>query len=371
MPALKGHACFFLRARVTTHIKFPGPQQHHELQVLHDVARTLISSLDLDQVLWTIMQQMAQSFRPETWSLFMVEDATQELYCVAGADGGQEQHRRIPMGEGIPGWVALHGEPLILAHPQEDLRFQETLPDGSKPAETVICLPLRSRSHTHGVIQLVNCHLDAMHDHDMFFLHALCDYAAIAIQNVRAMEQIQKLTITDDCTGLYNSRHLYEMLESALERGSRKHQPVSLIFLDLDHFKQVNDTHGHLIGSKLLAEVGRAIRNNIGPLCTAYRYGGDEFVVLLPGMGKGPSIQTALHLLETLHNTLFLQEDGLEVSLQASFGVATAPEDGRNLHEIILAADTAMYTVKNSTRNAVAAAGNSKTTPVIPIHARH
>ena len=347
---------------MTTHIKFPEPQQHHELQTLHDVARTLTSSLDLDQVLRTIMQQMAQFFRPETWSLLMIDDESQELFYAAGAGESMQEHRnkRIPVGQGIPGWVARHGEPLLLTDPVTDPRFQEAHAAGSKPTDTVVCLPLRSRSRTYGVIQLVNCRLDALRNQDMFFLHAMCDYAAIAIQNARAVEEIQKLSITDDCTGLYNSRYLYEMLEAALDRSQRKHQPVSLIFLDLDHFKKVNDTHGHLMGSKLLGEVGNAIRNNIGPLCTAFRYGGDEFVVLLPNMGKESSIGTARLLLETLHKTQFLEEFGLNMGLEASFGVATSPEDGSGLHEIIRAADAAMYTVKNSTRDAVGAAGSDR-----------
>ena len=360
---------------MTTHLKFPEPAQHRELQALHEVARTLTSSLDLDQVLRAIMQQMAQFFRPETWSLMMIDEATRELFQAAGAgEFVEQQHgKRIPIGEGIAGWVAQHGEPLIVTNPDAapaavsaptggvhvQMPSAPNTPPALKPAETVVCLPLRSRGRTYGVIQLVNCHIDAMRPQEIFFLHALCDYAAIAIQNSQAMDQIHKLTITDDCTGLFNARHMYGMLESALEHCGKKHQPVSLIFFDLDHFKQVNDTHGHLIGSKLLAEVGTMIRNNIGPLCSAFRYGGDEFVVLLPNMGKESSLNTARLLLETIQQTRFLEEDGLRVTLGASFGVATSPEDGRGLHEIIRAADAAMYGVKNTTRNAVGSPGNS------------
>ena len=373
---------------MTTHLKFPEPQQHRELQALHDVARTLTSSLDLDQVLRAIMQQMAQFFRPDTWSLLMIDEETRELFQAAGAgEFVEQQHgKRIPLGEGIPGWVAQHGEPLIITDPQADARFQEPVIPGARPAETVVCLPLRSRSKTYGVIQLVNCHIDAMRPQEIFFLHALCDYAAIAIQNSRAMEQIQKLTITDDCTGLFNARHLYEMLEGALDHCGKKHQPVSLIFLDLDHFKSVNDTHGHLMGSKLLAEVGAMIRNNIGPLCSAFRYGGDEFVVLLPNMSKESSVGTARLLLRTLQETKFLQDAGLKITLGASFGVATCPDDGRGLHDVIRAADTAMYAIKNTTRNGVFASGtqsngngssdsstsgNGKLTSVSPFRSRH
>lgn len=357
---------------MTTHIKFPEPQQpHRELQVLHDVARTLTSSLDLDQVLRTIMLQMSQTFRPDTWSLLMLDEASQELYYAAGAEETLE-HKRIPVGQGIPGWVAQHGEPLIMNNAQDDPRFQQPESAGQQPVETVVCLPLRARARTYGVIQLINCHIDAMKSDEIFFLHALCDYAAIAIQNAQAMEQIQKLTITDDCTGLYNARYLYEMLDEALQHCGKKRQPVSLIFLDLDHFKNVNDTHGHLMGSKLLNEIGTMIRNNIGPLCSAFRYGGDEFVVLLPNLGKESSIRTAQLLLETLQETEFLQEQGLNVTLGASFGVASAPEDGREMHEIIRAADTAMYAVKASTRNAViGASGKGEKLSLNPFRSRH
>ena len=346
---------------MTKHLQFPDPhqQQHRELQVLHEVARTLPSSLDLDQVLRGIMQQMSQAFLPESWSLLTLDEEAQQLVFAAGAEETLV-HKRIPVGEGVAGWVALHGEPLILNNPQQDARYladADAANHGKRAAESVVCLPLRARGSTQGVIQLVNCKMEELRPQQIFLLQALCDYAAIAIQNARVLEQVQRLTITDDCTGLYNARHMYAMLDSALERCTKKHQPVGLIFLDLDHFKEVNDTHGHLHGSKLLAEVATLIRNNIGPLCSAFRYGGDEFVILLPNMGKESCINTARLLLETIQKTSFLAESGLAVRLGASFGVACAPEDGRSLHEVIRAADTAMYAVKNSTRNGVQAAG--------------
>src|SRR5437762_13849719 len=102
----------------------------------------------------------------------------------------------------------------------------------------------------------MNVDMERFKEGEMFLMHSRCEYAAIAIENARWVEKIQELTITDDCTGLYNARHLYKTLEAEVYRSHRFNYEFSVIFIDLDHFKQVNDTHGHLVGSKLLNEIG-------------------------------------------------------------------------------------------------------------------
>lgn len=339
-------------------IQFPSGQPALEIQTFHEVARALTSSVELDGILRNIMQQMTRFFNPQAWSLLVLDEAKRQLYygAVSGGQMGGLKNKRIPLGQGIPGWVALHGEPMILPTVPEEAQIAELAENGTR-VESIICLPLRVRNKTYGVLQLVNCRPEEMYSHEIFFLHALCDYAAIAIQNARAFEQIQELTITDDCTGLYNSRHLYERLEHTLERSQRTGKPAGLIFFDLDNFKKVNDTYGHLNGSRLLAEVGHLVRDSLGLIETAYRYGGDEFVVLMPHQSKQRAHDLAQRLLDKIRSTHFLKESGLKVELRASFGVAAAPDDGTHVHEIIRAADAAMYHVKNTTRNGVAIAG--------------
>jgi diguanylate cyclase (GGDEF)-like protein len=207
-----------------------------------------------------------------------------------------------------------------------------------------------------GVIQLINVDMKHFGDHEILALQALADYAAIAIDNARAVERIQELTITDDCTGLYNARHLYKTLEAEVYRSARFGYEFSVLFLDLDHFKKVNDTHGHLIGSKLLAEIGYSIKSHLRLIDYAFRYGGDEFVVLLPQTGKESALVVARRIRDVFRSALFCRDENLNLNVRASMGVATYPEDAKSAHEIIRQADEMMYMVKNSTRDNISVA---------------
>src|SRR6266403_3195928 len=282
-----------------------------EITIFHDVAKALTSSLDLDSILQTIMEKMAEYFRPDTWSLLMVDEEKDELYFAIAVGTASEtlKNVRLKVGEGIAGWVAKHGERLIVPDVYTDPRFAKRIDEMTKlETRSIICVPLRSKLRVLGVIQLVNVHMEHFTNQETFFLQSLCDYAAIAIENARAVEQIQELTITDDCTGLYNARHLYKVLEAEVYRSARYNYEFSVIFIDLDHFKQVNDTHGHLIGSKLLADIGFTIKSQLRLIDYAFRYGGDEFVVLLPQTDKHSAMVVAKRIQEMMRKTLLLAE---------------------------------------------------------------
>jgi diguanylate cyclase (GGDEF)-like protein len=331
-------------------------EQMDHLRVFHEVARSLTVQLELEDILGTIMQKMAQFFGPERWSLLMVDDDAGELYYAIAIGESTETLKglRVKLGEGVAGWVAQTGNPLIVPDVAMDARwsgFAKRFPDLN--IQSIACVPIRSGNRTLGVIQLLNSKLDLLSEYSISFLRILCDYAAIAIQNARSIALIQELTITDDCTGLFNARHLYTMLEEQV-RGDTD---FSLLFVDLDHFKSVNDTHGHLVGSRLLAEVGSLMKRSLGPDCAAFRYGGDEFVALMPGAKKMAGTAATMKLREDLRSARFLEGGGLSLKISGSFGMATFPEDGNTVASILRAADTMMYEAKNATRDNVAVAG--------------
>jgi diguanylate cyclase (GGDEF)-like protein len=330
-------------------------RQMDHLRVFHDVARALTASLELEEILGAIMDKMAQFFGPERWSLLMVDDVSGELYYAIAVGENAESLKglRVPLGEGVAGWVAATGNPLIVPDVALDPHWSAfAIKHPDLKIQSIACVPVRAGNKTLGVIQLLNSKLDLLSEYSVSFLRILCDYAAIAIQNSRSMTLIQELTITDDVTGLFNARHLYTMLDEQVALG----QVFSLMFVDLDHFKTVNDTHGHLIGSRLLAEIGGLLKRSLGPNNAAFRYGGDEFVAMLPGMGKAAASGTTMALCGDLRGARFLEGAGLSLRVSGSFGLASFPEDGNTVQTILRAADTMMYEAKK-TRDNVAVAG--------------
>ena len=334
-------------------------RQLQEVAIFNDVAKALTSSLNLDSILQTIMDKMAEFFRPDTWSLLMVDEQKDELYFAIAVGDAAETLKtvRLKVGEGIAGWVARNGESLIVPDVYSDPRFSKRIDEMTKwKTRSIICVPLQSKHRVLGVIQLINCAMESFGEQEMFFLHALCDYAAIAIDNARAVEKIQELTITDDCTGLYNARHLYKTLEAEVYRSARFGYEFSVIFMDLDHFKMVNDTYGHLVGSKLLQEIGFKVKSQLRLIDYAFRYGGDEFVILLPQTEKNSALVVAKRLQDMMRRTHFLADEALNLNVRCSMGLATYPEDAKSSHEIIRQADEMMYMVKNSSRDNIAVA---------------
>jgi diguanylate cyclase (GGDEF)-like protein len=330
-----------------------------DLLVFHKVARSLTSSLDLDTILRTIIEHMEGYIEAELWTLLMLDEERQELYYAITAGGEESPLRdiRIKVGEGVAGWVVQHGETLLVPEAQNDPRVEAEYgaqSQAGKPrsVRSVIALPLRGRKATQGVIEIYNPRADQLTDYTIAFLHILADHAAIAIENAHDMARIHELTISDDTTGLYNVRYLYEVMSREMEECSQK-RPVSLAFLDLDHFKMVNDQHGHLVGSELLAQAGARIRELSRKHDWCFRYGGDEFAILMPETGEDAALAQCVKLHHALMKSDFEMKNGPTLSVSASMGVATAPIDGTTVHALIGVADMRMYAVKLRGRGAV------------------
>ncbi len=324
-----------------------------DLMVFHKLARSLTSSLELDDILRTILEQMNRFVAADLWALLMLDEESNELYyALTGASSHSPlDDLRVKVGEGLAGWVAQYGQTLILPEATDDPRIAEVNQTKGFRIRSAVAIPIRGRRGTHGVLEILNPNLDDNSDYTIAFLHILADYAAIAIENAQDVSRAQQLTITDDVTGLFNARHLYTLLEREIQQKGRNE--FSLLFLDLDNFKLVNDVHGHLIGSELLGCFGRRLRALSRKTDLCFRYGGDEFVVLMPGTSREQATELTSSLHQSLTDTVFGMRSGRELSIGSSVGLATFPADGKTVHAILGMADKRMYSVKATGRGRV------------------
>jgi diguanylate cyclase (GGDEF)-like protein len=324
-------------------------------RALVDAAKALTSTLQLDEVLDTIMRLVARLLGPENWSLMLLDREKQELYfeIVVGNAANAIRHMRLPVGEGIAGWVVAENQPLVVSRVADDERFCDRMDQVSAfETESILAVPLSFAGRVVGVIELVSSADERRFtEKDLELLAPFADFAAIAINNARNFRRIEDLTLIDEWTSLYNARYLRRCVEEEVERANRYHHPVSLVFIDLDHFKKVNDTHGHGVGSLVLREVADVLWTIVRNTDRPARYGGDEFVVVMPETDKAGAFSVGERFRETVAARAFATRDGANVRITASLGLATFPDDAADATSLLEIADRAMYLGKARGRN--------------------
>jgi diguanylate cyclase (GGDEF)-like protein len=259
-----------------------------------------------------------------------------------------------PYGEAllkIGRWVTEHNEEFMTANLQRDPR----LTDGREA--TVVAFPLRARARTVGALialdPVVSSEAPQLPQALQTALRTMLESPGLALDAAVQLQRVEALSVTDDLTGLYNSRYLNQVLRRESKRASRSGRPLALLFLDLDGFKSVNDAHGHLCGSRALVEAAGVIRRCARETDIAARFGGDEFAVVLPDTGSEGAVAVAERVRERVFAHKFLAGDGFDIHLTASVGVAVLPDVAASAEELIKAADTAMYRVKDFGKNGV------------------
>ncbi|MDD3800965.1 sensor domain-containing diguanylate cyclase [Desulfuromonas thiophila] len=332
-------------------------RRNEELQTLVQIGKTLTSTLDIEELTNIIIEKANLLFKSRAWSLLFLDEASQELVfdVVVSEVAPQLKGQRLALGQGIAGYVALQRQPLLVADVRRDPRFCAAMDRLTGfPTCSVLCVPVQIQGQLLGVMQLVNGPGDpSFNDNDMQLLATIADYVAIGISNARNFSRVHELVITDDLTGLFNARYFDDLLTTEISRAHRFGEPLSLVFMDLDHFKWVNDRHGHLVGSRMLAEIGQLLKNRIRAVDFGARYGGDEFVLILPQTGKTGAFELVSQLRQRIREHVLLADNGTPVQVTASFGIASLPEDADNKIDLIRLADNRMYRVKETSRDGI------------------
>lgn len=326
-----------------------------QLAAFNEIAKALTSTLEVGEVLQLVMQKIQQLMRPTAWSLILQgKDGLLYFEIAVGPAAEALKGLKIRPGEGIAGAVFATGQPRLVPDVRADPDFAPRFDEATKfKTQSVLAVPLAARGTMLGVIELVS--EEGAHwfdEDDLQMLTQVADYAAIAIDNARNFRRVQELTLSDEHTGLGNTRAMRALLKREVARAERFVRPVSLLFLDLDDFKAVNDKRGHMVGSALLRQVGVRLLDCIRSVDSPFRYGGDEFAVVLLETGPTGAQHVAQRIVERMR-TPFVLSSGEAVVVTCSVGVAAFPDHATSAAGLLDAADKAMYRAKNSGRNQV------------------
>lgn len=325
-----------------------------ELSALHDVGTTVSSTLRLDVLLDQVCRILSDTFHYNKIAIMIVDRNANELVFKASL-GYQniltEMGRRLKIGrEGITGMVAATGEPIMVKDVTQSQHYVSI--DGKTRSE--LAVPLKIKQQVVGVLNVESDNVNAFDQVDQRLLTTLASQVAVALENARLYEETEQLAVTDGLTGLNNHRFFQAFFERELNRARRYNHPLSLIMMDIDHFKKINDTLGHPIGDKVLIEVARLLREQARDVDLVARYGGEEFMLVLPETKKTEAQLLAERIRVAVEKNRFEAEGAKNIGrVTISLGVSGFPEDGSEKDEIIDKVDKALYRAKAGGRNQV------------------
>ena len=320
---------------------------HQEIYALYDMAQALGSSLGLADTMSLLAAKLSALVPFSACALFVRED-DEVLRCrfASGVDADHLRRVSVRVGCGLAGWVTRNRRPLVNARPAADFETADLAPAPPSLRSALVC-PLICSGEVIGTLSVYHSDQDFYREEHRRLLERISEQAAAAISNSIVFEKTREASLSDPLTGLPNTRFMFNYLGRELSRAQRLRTQVSILVLDLDRFKDINDTYGHYVGDRALREVATVLRDAIRPYDICVRYAGDEFIVVLADCGPEEAEAKRLELQQAVDDLAFEAERGETVKLSVSIGAAVFPQDGETYEALLATADGRMYRDKN------------------------
>ena len=320
---------------------------HREIYALYEIAQAMGTSLGVAETMAHIASKLSGLVPFSACALFLYAEKHDTLYCrfATGSDAELLQPLTVKSGSGLSGWVARNRRPLVNARPGTD--FEAAGSDVETSLQSALVCPLVYGDTLIGTLAVYHTSPGFYRDDHRRLLDRVCEQAAAVIHNAVVFEQTQEASLTDPLTGLPNTRFMVMHLTRELARARRLASEVSVIVMDLNDFKEINDTYGHHIGDRALREVSKVLRTVIRPYDVCVRYAGDEFIVVLAGCGRDEAELKRAELQHSVDAIVFAPAPDKLVPLSLSAGASVFPHDGDSYEALLAKADSRMYSDKS------------------------
>lgn len=319
-----------------------------KLSFFTEIGKAITSAQSVNETMQAVMDQIGKIFAPTYWSLLLRNNKSGDLRFTIVVGSGVESLKgtTLPRGKGIAGWIAENGQSLIVEDVSRDSRFDADMDQKTNfTTKSIIGVPLKSRNKVFGVIELIN-KLDGTNftPYELTLLQTVADYAAIAIEKNYYLKALKHVASVDPLTGLYNRRTFYRFFEKEIARARRNGSTFSLIMLDVDKFKQINDTLGHESGDRVLLTISTMLKEITRSSDMVCRFGGDEFLILLPNSDANDTEA----LKQRIEAQIREHNHKSEVHIGLSYGLHTTSSS--NAESALKFVDQQMYKEKHNKR---------------------
>lgn len=327
---------------------------HREIYALYEIAQAMGTSLGVADTMALISSKLSNLVPFSCCALFLHNEELETLRCrfATGIDSEVIQQISVKSGLGLTGWVARNRRTLVNARPSADLEAAGI--SATTSLQSALVCPLVFNERFIGTLSVYHIDSGCYSEDHRRLLDRVCEQAAAVIYNSIVFEQTQEDSLTDPLTGLPNTRFMFMHLTRELARAERLKSEVSLLVMDLDNFKQINDSHGHHVGDRALREVAGVLRAAIRPYDICVRYAGDEFIVVLSGCGADEAERKRVELQTAIDEVIFEARPGKRLPLGISIGAAIFPHDGSTYETLLATADSRMYRDKTKRKRQTA-----------------